>query len=51
MLAGVAGAGLGFCALARTALGFVPFALPVRAAVTFSGTHAVGKAAIAKLER
>ncbi len=51
MLAGVVGAGLGFRALARTALGFVPFALPVRAAVAFSGTHAVGKAAIAKLER
>ena len=50
MLAGVAGAGPGSARSRGTALGFVPFALPVRA-VAFSGTHAVGKAAIAKLER
>ncbi len=51
MLVGVAGAGLGFRAIARTALGIVPFALPVRAAVAYGGTQAIGRAAIARLEK
>jgi len=51
MLAGVVGAGLGFRTVARTALGFVPFAgIPIRAAVAFGGTRAVGAAAIRRLE-
>ena len=51
MLVGVAGAGLGFRAIARTALGIVPFALPVKAAVAYGGTQAIGRAAIARLEK
>ena len=51
MLAGVIGAGLGLRTIARTALGFVPFAgIPIRAAVAFGGTKVVGEAAIKRLE-
>lgn len=51
MLAGVVGAGLGFRTIARTALGFVPFAgMPIRAGVAFGGTRALGEAAIRRLE-
>lgn len=51
MVAGVVGAGLGFRAIARSALAFIPFAgIPIRAAVAFGGTRAVGEAAIRRLE-
>ena len=45
-VAGVVAGGLGFRALARTALGYVPFmGFLVRGGVAYGGTRAIGEAA------
>jgi uncharacterized protein (DUF697 family) len=51
-LLGVIGAGLGFRAAARQALGFVPFAgWAVKGAIAYTATRALGEAAIRYFER
>ena len=51
-LLGVIGSGLGFRALAREALGAIPFAgWAVKGAIAFAGTRALGEAAVRYFER